>query len=94
VHGKPCITEINAGRFANVSTIHDLAAKRNMAATYVRLAFGERVRNLDPRERAGRDQFVMRDLDALPRNILGSELYEGIERASYRAAVRRRTIDA
>jgi carbamoyl-phosphate synthase large subunit len=76
--GKPCITEINAGRFANVSTIHDLAGKYNMAATYVRLALGERVDLRETYEPAG-DCYVVRDLDALPVIFPGGELFAGIE---------------
>jgi carbamoyl-phosphate synthase large subunit len=78
--GKPCITEINAGRFANVSTIHDLAGKHNMAATYVRLALGEPVNIRNPYEPAG-DCYVMRALDTLPAIFQASEFFEGIEDA-------------
>ena len=69
--GKPCITEINAGRFANVSTIHDITAKRNMAAIYVRVALGQDVRFDAPSERVGSGQFVLRDLDTIPLNVTG-----------------------
>ncbi len=76
--GKPCITEINAGRFANVSTIHDLAGKYNMAATYVRLALGEPVALRETYEPAG-DCYVMRDLDALPVIFRAGDLPTGVK---------------
>src|SRR6185503_7801076 len=41
--GDPCITEINVGRFATMTPIHDLTGKHNMALTFVRLAMGEKV---------------------------------------------------
>jgi len=78
--GEPCITEINAGRFANVPTIHDVAGKYNMAISYVRLALGKPVRN------RGMCRFtdacyVTRDIDATPRVFRASELSQGIEDA-------------
>ena len=76
--GKPCITEINAGRFANVSTIHDLEGKYNMAATYVRLALGERVDLRETYEPAG-DCYVVRDLDALPVIFRAGDLFTGVK---------------
>jgi glutathione synthase/RimK-type ligase-like ATP-grasp enzyme len=76
--GTPCITEINAGRFANVSTIHDLAGKYNMAATYVRLAIGGRVGWREKYEPAG-DCYVMRDLDALPLIFRARDLYTRVK---------------
>ena len=32
--GIPCITEINAGRFAMITNIYDLIGRHNMAASY------------------------------------------------------------
>jgi glutathione synthase/RimK-type ligase-like ATP-grasp enzyme len=78
--GTPCITEINAGRFANVTTIHDTAAKHNMAATYVRLALGAPVDIRNPYEPAG-NCYVTRDLDMVPAIFRESELLKGIEEA-------------
>lgn len=76
--GTPCITEINAGRFANVSTIHDLAGKYNMAAAYVRLALRERVDLHEKYEPAG-DCYVMRDLDAPPLICRARDLFAGMK---------------
>lgn len=63
--GRPCVTEINAGRFLTGTTIFDLTGQRNMAATYVRLALGERVPATQPYE-AAVGHYLVRDLDALP----------------------------
>ena len=75
--GKACITEINAGRFANVSAIHDLAGGDNMALTYVRLALGERVA-MRRTPRAAEDAYVLRDIDSLPAVFGRQELFDGI----------------
>jgi len=75
--GIACITEINAGRFANVSAIHDLAGQDNVALTYVRLALGERDairRSL----RSAEDAYVLRDIDTLPAVFARDELFDGI----------------
>ena len=51
--GEPCITEINAGRFAMITTLYDLTPRHNMADTYLRLACGEQVRIPDARDDPG-----------------------------------------
>ncbi|MEO7726785.1 MAG: hypothetical protein ABIS45_05985 [Burkholderiales bacterium] len=80
VYGEPCVTEINAGRFANVPTIHDAAGKYNMAITYVRLALGKRVKSHGVCR--FRDTcYVLRDIDMLPRVIRARELSQGFEDA-------------
>jgi carbamoyl-phosphate synthase large subunit len=81
-HGVPCVTEINAGRFANIPTIHDVVARNNMAATYVRLALGERVRLRGAHEPAGRGHFVLRNIDTAPAVFGAAEFYVGIEDAT------------
>ena len=63
--GAPCITEINAGRFATITNIHDLAGNHNMAAVFVRLALGERVTAAGARDFA-RDYYLVRSVDTLP----------------------------
>jgi carbamoyl-phosphate synthase large subunit len=78
--GKPCVTEINAGRFASVSLVHDLAGPENMARTYVQVALGEPVRARKIHKPA-EDCYVLRDLDTLPAVVRSSELFEGIEDA-------------
>lgn len=78
VDGVPCITEINAGRFANVPTIHDRVGNQNMAVAYVRLAFGEPVKVREVRGAAG-EYYVLRDLDTIPAVFRANEMLEGIK---------------
>jgi glutathione synthase/RimK-type ligase-like ATP-grasp enzyme len=77
----PRITEINAGRFANIPTIHDVVGPGNMALAYVRLAFDEplpRVRAVSPEE----SQYVLRGLDTLPGVFGANQLFDGISDAT------------
>jgi carbamoylphosphate synthase large subunit len=78
--GKPCITEINAGRFANVPTIHDQTGKPNMALAYVRLALGDRVEPANARDFT-EEYYVLRDLDTVPAVFQMSEVVTGIRDA-------------
>ncbi len=78
--GSPCITEINAGRFATITNIHDLAGKYNMAATFVRLALDEPVELRDACDFAA-DYYLVRSVDTLPRVMHADKFFEGIERA-------------
>jgi glutathione synthase/RimK-type ligase-like ATP-grasp enzyme len=75
--GEPCITEINAGRFANVPTIHDLIDADNMAVAYIRAALGETMATRgsvpDYEER-----YVLRALDSAPAVFDSHALAEGI----------------
>jgi carbamoyl-phosphate synthase large subunit len=76
--GDPCITEINAGRFATMTNIHDLVGKHNMALTFVRLALGKKVeipRAYDYAE----GYYLVRSVDTLPAVIGKDELLEHIE---------------
>jgi glutathione synthase/RimK-type ligase-like ATP-grasp enzyme len=75
--GTPCITEINAGRFATVPLTHDLAGPDNMALTYVRVALGESARARRFRVPA-EDCYVLRGLDTLPAVIRAGEIFESI----------------
>jgi carbamoyl-phosphate synthase large subunit len=77
-NGRPCITEINAGRFATITNIHDLVGKHNMAATFVRLALGERVRIDRPSDFA-EGYYLVRSVDTLPAVLHKRELFEGID---------------
>ena len=77
---EPCITEINAGRFATITNIHDLVGKHNMATTFVRLALGERVRIPGASDFAA-DYYMVRSPDTLPEIVPKDELFEGIEDA-------------
>lgn len=76
-HGEPCITEINPGRFATMTNIHDLAGRYNMAVLYVRLALGERVRIPGARDFA-EDYYLVRSVDTEPAVIRARELYRGL----------------
>jgi carbamoyl-phosphate synthase large subunit len=78
--GVPCITEINAGRFCMITNIHDFTGRYNMAATYVKLAFGEPAGIDNPYDAAG-EHYLVRDLDTLPTILPAGALFEGIERA-------------
>jgi hypothetical protein len=76
-YGEPRITEINAGRFANVPTIHDAYGGDNMVHMYVRCAFGEPVESVDTRAHEG--DYVLRSLDMSPVVLRGAELFDGIQ---------------
>jgi carbamoylphosphate synthase large subunit len=78
--GRPCITEINAGRFPAGAGIFNLTGKQNLAQLYLRLGMGEPV---DTRgEHDSTDLwYQLRDLDALPAVFRADELFDGIEDA-------------
>jgi carbamoyl-phosphate synthase large subunit len=78
--GEPCITEINAGRFATMTNIHDLAGKHNMAATFVHLALGKQVKIRKASDFA-EGYYLVRSVDTLPAVIREDELYQGIKDA-------------
>ena len=84
--GRPCVTEINVGRFLTGTPIFDLTGRHNMSATYVRLAVGDPVEIADAYDVA-EDYYMVRDLDALPDIFHADSLHEGIEDA--RAMTRR-----
>lgn len=78
--GRPCITEINAGRFPAGAGIFNLTGKHNLALLYLRLGMCEPV---DTRgEHDSTDLwYQLRDLDALPAVFRADELFERIEDA-------------
>jgi carbamoyl-phosphate synthase large subunit len=76
--GRPCVTEINAGRFCMITPFFDTTGRHNMAATYVRLARGETVTIPEPYDVA-EDWYMVRDLDTLPGIFHGEDLFAGIE---------------
>jgi carbamoyl-phosphate synthase large subunit len=78
--GTPCITEINAGRFATITNIHDLAGTQNMALTFVRLALDEEVKADTPFDFA-EDYYLVRSVDTLPVVLHADQLLDGIEDA-------------
>jgi carbamoyl-phosphate synthase large subunit len=75
---RPCITEINAGRFATITNIHDLVGRHNMAVTFVRLALGERIR-IPKASDFAEGYYLVRSVDTLPAVMRKHELFEGIE---------------
>jgi hypothetical protein len=77
--GIPCITEINAGRFAMITNLYDLTGRHSMAASYARLACGEAVHIDDPYDDPG-EYYLVRELDTLPGIFGAGELFEGIEK--------------
>jgi len=77
--GDPCITEINAGRFATMTNIHDLAGKHNMAVTYVRVALGKRVRIPNAFDFA-EGFYLVRSFDTLPAMVRKEELFTKVAR--------------
>ena len=81
IDGTPCITEINAGRFASMTNLHDLAGKHNMTAAYVRLAMGEAVKIADPYDHA-EGCYVVRSIDTTPAVFREDQLFGGMEDAT------------
>jgi carbamoyl-phosphate synthase large subunit len=75
--GRPCITEINAGRFSLSTNIYDLVGRHNMAVTYVRLALGERIEIPEKYDGAD-DYYMVRDLDTIPGIFHAEALLGGI----------------
>ena len=75
--GVPCITEINAGRFANVPIIHDLAGCGSMALSYLHAALDEPV---EPRDASTPAElcYVFRGLDTAPAMSKPGELFRDI----------------
>jgi carbamoyl-phosphate synthase large subunit len=63
--GVPCITEINAGRFAAGITALLAKGRHNMLGVFVRLATGDRVA-IDEPYGDSVDRYLVRDLDAVP----------------------------
>ena len=78
--GRPCVTEINVGRFLTGSPIFDLTGKHNMTGTYLRLAMGEPIQIDEPYD-VVEDYYMIRDLDLLPEIVHADELSAGVEDA-------------
>jgi carbamoyl-phosphate synthase large subunit len=79
-NGRPCVTEINVGRFLTGSPIFDFTGKHNMTATYVRLALDQPV-SIDESYDVAEGYYMIRDLDTMPEILHADELSEGIEDA-------------
>lgn len=78
--GIPCVTEINASRFATLTNFHDLVGRYNMAGVYARLGCGEAVDIATPYDHSG-DYYCVREVDTVAGMFSESELFENIERA-------------
>ena len=75
--GRPCVTEVNVGRFSLSTALYDLIGKHSMAGVYLRLARGEPVDLGDPYD-AAPDHYLVRDVDTVPLVVHADELFEGI----------------
>ena len=84
-HGRPHITEINAGRFFMAMTAFDRVLKHSIALTYVRLARGDRV-DLSEEYDTVDDCYMVRDLDMAPGIFRGEEFFDGIEDGANQAS--------
>jgi carbamoylphosphate synthase large subunit len=78
--GVPNVTEINAGRFAMITSFYDFTGRHSMAAACVRLARGERVDVPEPYD-AVEDHYLVRDLDTMPGIFHADALFEEVEEA-------------
>jgi carbamoyl-phosphate synthase large subunit len=81
--GDPCITEINAGRFATMTNIHDLAGKHNMAVTFVRVALGKKI-DIPHAHDFAEGYYLVRSVDTLPALMHEDDLSRGMRDASIR----------
>jgi carbamoyl-phosphate synthase large subunit len=81
--GRPCVTEVNAGRFTTMLSFFDFTGTHNMSATYVRLALDEPVDIADPYD-VSEDRYFVRGVDMLPAIYSAEELVEGIEESNER----------
>src|SRR5262249_57491900 len=63
--GRPCITEINAGRFPAGAGIFNLTGKHNLALLYLRLGMGEPV-GIRAEHHSTDQAYQLPALDALP----------------------------
>ena len=84
--GAPCITEINAGRFAMITNVYDFTGKHNTALVFVRAALDEPldVRDVwDARDvwDVAEDHYLVRDLDTEPSVFHADELFDRVEDA-------------
>lgn len=78
--GRPCLTEINVGRFLTGTPIFDGTGKHNMTATYVRLALGRPIDVAEPYD-VDPDRYMVRDLDALPAILAADDFFADIHDA-------------
>jgi len=77
-HGRPQVTEINAGRLFLGMTAFDRVMKHNMSLAWVRLGLGENVGLAEEYDTAD-GYYMVRDLDAPPGLFRTEELFDGID---------------
>lgn len=75
--GEPCITEINAGRFAMMTNIHDLTGSHNMALTYVQLGMGRRM-NIPKASDFAEGYYLVRSVDTEPAIVRKDQLFKDL----------------
>lgn len=75
--GRPCVTEINAGRFFIGMTAFDAVSKHRAADVFVRVALGESVELRDEYD-CPEDFYVVRDLDTPPGIRHVAEIFDAI----------------
>jgi len=80
VVGRPCLTEINAGRFPAGAGIFNLTGKYNLALLYLRLGVGEVV-DVRGEDDSNESWYQLRDLDALPGVFRVDDLFDHVEDA-------------
>jgi carbamoyl-phosphate synthase large subunit len=79
-NGRPCVTEVTAGRFPSGLSALVAAGKPNMIALFAACALGEPVTVDEPRG-ASSDTYLVRDIDTIPGVFSAGDLMEGVERA-------------
>lgn len=76
-NGRPCVTEINIGRFFMITPLFDAVGRHNMADLYLRLALGERP-EIAPGERFGdigpEETYLVREIDNEPEVLTAAEI--------------------
>jgi hypothetical protein len=77
--GVPCVTEINASRFAMMTSFHDVVGRHNTAGTYVRLGCGDAVDIDSPYDDSG-EYYLVREYDTLPGIFRADDLFKDIEK--------------
>lgn len=71
--GRWCLTEINIGRFCQITPGFDLTGRHNMIEAYIRLGMGERPDYGDPID-IEEDMYLLRFLDTEPLVLSADEL--------------------
>jgi carbamoyl-phosphate synthase large subunit len=77
LHGVPCVTEINIGRFFMITPLFNTVGRHNMAELYVRLALGEPA-GVSSDDRFGdvglEETYLVREIDSEPEVLTADEM--------------------